>query len=68
MKNENSVISGGFCGILTIVFMVLKLTGVISWSWWWILLPIYIWIPITLLLLLLLYIVVLIRFIIGKQQ
>lgn len=29
--------------LLTIVFIVLKLTGVISWSWLWILSPI--WIP-----------------------
>lgn len=24
----------GFCEVLTIVFVVLKLIGVISWSWW----------------------------------
>lgn len=29
----------GFIGLLTIVFIVLKLTGVISWSWWWVLSP-----------------------------
>lgn len=34
----------GFCGLLTIVFIVLKLTGVISWSWIWVLAPI--WIPV----------------------
>ena len=27
---------------LTIVFIVLKLCGVIAWSWWWILSPIWI--------------------------
>jgi len=32
----------GLCGVLTIVFVVLKLTGVISWSWWWVLSPIWI--------------------------
>lgn len=26
--------------VLTIVFIVLKLCGVISWSWWWVLSPI----------------------------
>jgi len=26
-------------GILTIVFVVLKLVGVIAWSWWLVLLP-----------------------------
>jgi hypothetical protein len=31
----------GFFGLLGIVFIVLKLTGVIDWSWWLVLLPIY---------------------------
>lgn len=30
---------GGLCTTLTIVFVVLKLTGVISWSWFWVLFP-----------------------------
>ena len=36
--------SGGvsFAGLLTIVFIVLKLTGTIAWSWWWVLSPIWI--------------------------
>lgn len=29
----------GFTEFLTIVFIVLKLLGVISWSWWLVLLP-----------------------------
>lgn len=29
----------GFTEILTIVFIVLKLMGFISWSWWLVLLP-----------------------------
>lgn len=33
----------GFCGLLTIAFIVLKLVGVISWSWLWVLAPI--WMP-----------------------
>ena len=33
-----------FCEALTIVFVVLKLTGNINWSWWLVLGPI--WIPI----------------------
>lgn len=31
---------------LLIVFVVLKLVGVINWSWWWVLSPI--WIPVVL--------------------
>lgn len=29
----------GFFGLLTIVFITLKLCKVIDWSWWWILSP-----------------------------
>lgn len=29
----------GFCEVLTIIFIVLKLLGVIAWSWWLVLLP-----------------------------
>ena len=44
MENNKSTRSGGigFTGLLTIVFIVLKLTGVISWSWVWVLSPIWI--------------------------
>ena len=38
--NNNTGI--GFTGLLTIVFIVLKLTGHITWSWWWVLSPIWI--------------------------
>lgn len=43
MKNNNQVSGGiGFVGTLTIVFIVLKLLGVINWSWLWVLSPIWI--------------------------
>lgn len=29
----------GFLDVLTIVFVILKLVGVINWSWWMVLLP-----------------------------
>lgn len=32
----------GFVGLLTIVFITLKLLGYIDWSWWWVLSPIWI--------------------------
>lgn len=32
----------GFCEILAIVFIILKLCGVINWSWVWVLSPIWI--------------------------
>jgi hypothetical protein len=33
----------GFCGLLAIVFITLKLLDKIDWSWWWVLAPL--WIP-----------------------
>lgn len=42
-KTSSSSSSGiGFMGLLTIVFIVLKLTGYIAWSWWWVLAPMWI--------------------------
>jgi len=32
----------GFCGLLTIVFIILKLLGKIDWSWLWVLAPLWI--------------------------
>lgn len=31
----------GICSALGLIFVTLKLTGVIDWSWWWVLLPFY---------------------------
>lgn len=48
-SNNNSTGSGiGFCGLLTIAFVVLKLTKCITWSWWWVLAPS--WVPLAFLL------------------
>ena len=45
MSNSSSSSSGGigFTGALAILFIGLKLGGVISWSWLWVLSPL--WIP-----------------------
>lgn len=40
----------GIGGVLTIVFVVLKLTNLIDWSWIWVLSPV--WIPIVILIIL----------------
>lgn len=32
----------GFTSVLTLIFIVLKLCKVITWSWWWVLSPIWI--------------------------
>jgi len=31
----------GVLGILTIIFVIAKITGYIAWSWWLVLLPLY---------------------------
>lgn len=49
MDNKNASSGGiGFCGLLTIAFIILRLCKVIAWSWLWVLAPI--WIPIALVL------------------
>lgn len=43
MSKESSGNGGiGFVGLLTILFVGLKLGGVIAWSWFWVLSPIWI--------------------------
>lgn len=47
MSNSNKNSSGGgvgIAGLLGIVFIVLRLCKVITWSWWWVLSPF--WIPV----------------------
>lgn len=43
MNNENKGASIGFFGLLTILFIGLKLSGHIGWSWWLVLGPL--WMP-----------------------
>ena len=44
MENNNKTSGGiGFFGLLTLLFIGLKLCGVIAWSWLWVLAPL--WIP-----------------------
>lgn len=40
MKESGGV---GLATVIGIVFIILKLVGVIAWSWWWVLSPF--WIP-----------------------
>lgn len=56
---EQVKVSGGigFSGLLTIVFIVLKLCGVIAWKWIWVLAPMWISIAVVLLVVILLFFV-----------
>lgn len=46
MTTQTTTQSGGIgvAGLLGVVFVALKLTGVIDWSWWWVTAPF--WLPI----------------------
>ena len=41
-QNSNASSGIGFTGVLTIVFIVLKILHKIAWSWWWVLSPLWI--------------------------
>lgn len=43
MTDNNTFTLGDFCGLLAIVFIVLKLCAQIHWSWLWVLSPL--WLP-----------------------
>ena len=53
MSSSSSSSSGGigFTGLLTVLFVGLKLTNVIAWPWLWVLSPL--WIPFLLLIIIL---------------
>lgn len=56
MENKSS--GGiGFVGLLTIVFIVLKLLKVINWSWVWVLSPIWISLGLILLIFVIFYVI-----------
>lgn len=39
-EKENKALRFGVCDVILIVFIVLKLTGVVNWNWWIVTLPI----------------------------
>lgn len=43
METNKRSIGMNTCGVLLIIFIVLKIVGVINWSWCWVLCPF--WIP-----------------------
>lgn len=55
-----------FTGLLTILFIGLKLTGYISWSWWWVLAPV--WIPVVLAIILVLIILAVMCYAVYKMD
>ena len=59
MDNNKATNKGiSFTGLLTLVFIVLKLCGVVTWSWWWVLSPIWISIVVCAMLLIIMFFIV----------
>lgn len=56
---NNNTASGGLSlsSVLTVVFVVLKLCGLIDWSWWWVLSPLWISIGLVVVVILVVFIV-----------
>ncbi len=65
MSEASTSSSGGigFTGLLTILFIALKLMGKIDWTWWWVVSPL--WIS-TALVIVILVIVFLIALVVGR--
>lgn len=63
---ETQASSGGIglLGVLLVVFVVLKLTGLITWSWVWVLAPF--WLPLVSLLILVLVLAIFVSITGGK--
>ena len=40
-KKVHVTVGPNFIGLLTLLFITLKLTGYINWSWWWVLSPLW---------------------------
>lgn len=56
MEGNYSKSGIGFVGLLQIMFIALKLCGIINWSWFWVLAPL--WIDIIVCLVVLIFVIV----------
>ena len=61
-NNRSSAAGGGLniLGVVEIVFIILKLLGIINWSWWIVLIPLWIDLGITLLVILVIIVAIII--------
>lgn len=57
----------GFSGLLTIVFIALKLCGIIHWSWLWVLSPLWIGAALVIAILIILGIIALIGIALSRK-
>ncbi len=54
--NKVNIELPGFISLLTLIFVVAKILGEITWSWWWVFSPIWIPISVALAVLIIIYI------------
>lgn len=69
--NKNSAAANGgigFCGLLAVAFIVLKLCKVINWSWLWVLAPLWIPTALALLIIAIIFIVAGIKYMAKKRS
>lgn len=58
MSESTKISSGiGFTGLLTVLFIGLKLTNIINWSWWWVLSPLWIDFALIIVIIIVLYLI-----------
>ena len=60
-KRTNITLALPWGTILTIIFVVLKLTKVINWSWIWVLAPLWISVAVTVLVLVIMFIIIVLK-------
>lgn len=67
-KKDNTVVRGGigFSQLLTITFIVLKLTKVIDWSWIWVLAPTWISVILSIIIFLTIFAVIFVKELLQK--
>lgn len=63
-SNNSGSFGGGFLGILTLIFVIAKIAGLIDWSWWWVFSPIWIGVPAVFVIVI---IIVIIAAVIGRK-
>lgn len=70
MSKQSESGSQSICvvGLLGVVFVTLKLLGVINWSWWWVTAPFWGGLVLVLIILFIFFLVSLIAMIIKRKQ
>jgi membrane protein YdbS with pleckstrin-like domain len=63
---SSGIASWPLASILTIIFVVLKLTDTIDWSWWWVLSPLWISAAFSIAILLLVFLGLVIYYLVKK--